>query len=273
MQWDWLRSLPGACAARGSSSNCVRPESGSLGLHAVSADHMRTFWDARAREDAYFFVDNRRGYGDPELQSFWTEGEQDLDRILEMFGAEVRSTDTVLDIGCGVGRLTRPLAARAAQVYGIDISAEMLDRARVHHSDLTNVHWLHGDGRSLQPVADASIDACVSHVVFQHIPDPSITIGYFREMGRVLKGGGWAAFQVSNLAAAHKRRRGARARFDRLRSLIGRTPGGQEDPAWLGSAVDLDELCAAGLGAGLAIQRVSGKGTLFCLVFAKCVAS
>jgi SAM-dependent methyltransferase len=235
----------------------------------VEADHMQVFWDERAREDAYFFVDNRRAYQDPALENFWAEGERDLDRILGMFGLSVEPTDTVLDIGCGVGRLTRPLASRASHAYGIDISAEMLERAQRHHADLRNVEWLHGDGRTLQPVSDTSIDVCVSHVVFQHIPDPQITMGYVREMGRVLKAGGWAVFQVSNSAAAHESQRGAKAHLGKLRSAIGRAPAGQHDPAWLGSAVDLDELRDVGRGSGLGVERVIGEGALMCMVLAR----
>ncbi len=230
---------------------------------------MQVFWDQRAREDAYFFVDNRRVYRDPELESFWTEGEQDLRRILGMFDVVIDPMDTVLDIGCGVGRLTRPLALRARHVYGIDISAEMLARAGRHHEGVENIEWLHGDGSSLQPVADASVDVCISHVVFQHIPDPQITMGYVREMGRVLKVGGWAVFQVSNSTAAHESQRGAKAQLGKLRSAIGRAPAGQHDPAWLGSAVDLEELRDVGRGRGLEVERVIGEGTLMCMVLGR----
>lgn len=231
------------------------------------------FWDERAREDAYFFVDNRRAYRDPELDSFWTEGRQDLDRILEMFDVEIRATDTMVDIGCGVGRLTRPLAARAERVYAIDISAEMLARAREHHAHMTNVEWLQGDGSSLRPIPDSSADACVSHVVFQHIPDPRVTLGYVTEMGRVLKPGGWAAFQISNSPVAHGAQRGPRAHLDRLRALIRPAPGGQRDPAWLGSAIDLGELRDAGRRSGLEVERIFGQGTLFCMVFCRRVSA
>jgi SAM-dependent methyltransferase len=145
----------------------------------------------------------------------------------------------------------------------------MLTRARRHNPHLANVTWVHGDGFSLAGVEDGSVDACVSHVVFQHIPDPAIVLGYVREMGRVLRGGGWAAFQVSNdpgihLPATYGGHLGRVRGF--LLGLLGRAPRGQADPAWLGSAVDLDELTAAAEGAGLTIDRVEGAGTQFCLI-------
>jgi len=42
---------------------------------------------------------------------------------------ELASTDTALEIGCGLGRITRVLAARAQRVLALDISEEMLARA------------------------------------------------------------------------------------------------------------------------------------------------
>src|SRR3954470_2705623 len=159
---------------------------------------MGRFWDARAREDAFYFVDNTGTYRDADVERFWAEGRRNLDTVLGVLGAEVHAQDVVLDVGCGVGRLTRVLAERAAHVHAIDVSAEMLEQARELNARLTNVTWHHGDGTTLNPIADASVDAVVSHVVFQHIPDPQVTLGYVREMGRVLRPGGWAAFQISN---------------------------------------------------------------------------
>jgi len=225
---------------------------------------MREFWDARAREDAYFFVDDRRVYGDPVLARFWADGERDLDHLLGLLGVDVGRADTALDIGCGVGRLTRVLAGRARHVYGIDVSNEMLELAACHHRELANISWVLGDGLSLGGIEDRSVDACVSHVVFQHIPDPAITLGYVREIGRVLAPGGWAGFQVSNDPGVHAAR-GA----GRVSALRRRAPRGRDDPAWIGSAVDLDELRSVASGAGLEVERVTGAGTQFCLVLVR----
>jgi SAM-dependent methyltransferase len=224
---------------------------------------MGAFWDARAREDAFYFVDNTGTYRDADVARFWAAGERDLDAVLAAAGAAVQPDDVVLDIGCGVGRLTRVLAGRAAHVHAIDVSAQMLDQAREHNAHLTNVTWHHGDGTTLHPVEDDSIDAVVSHLVFQHIPDPEITLGYVREMGRVLKPGGWAVVQVSNDPELHRATIGLR---DRLKAALGRAPKGQDEPQWLGSAVDLQDITAAALEGGLDIGQVVGEGTQFCYV-------
>jgi SAM-dependent methyltransferase len=230
---------------------------------------MREFWDERAREDALFFVDTRRTYRSVEVDGFWEGGERDLDRLLTVAGARLRPSDVALDIGCGVGRLTRAIARRTAFVYAIDVSPEMIDLARSYNRDLDTVEWIVGDGVSLRPLRDSSVDVCLSHVVFQHIPDPEITLGYIAEIGRLLKPAGWAAFVVSADPRVHRRRRIGHTLRGRIGAALGRAPRGQADPAWLGSAVELDALRAVAAGSGLELDRVEGEGTQFCLVRAR----
>lgn len=225
---------------------------------------MERSWDARAREDAFWFVDSRLRYGAPDEQAFWEGGEQALDRLLGVLGAQLPAGGTVVDVGCGLGRLTRPLASRAARVLAIDVSSEMLDQARGLNAQLENVEWLHGDGETLRPIADASVEACISHVVFRHIPDPAITLGYVREMGRVLRPGGFAAFELSNDPEPHRKRQ--LPRRDRLAAALGRAPRAITDPTWLGSYVDLWDLRRAAAEAGLEVLRTDGEGTEFCAV-------
>jgi SAM-dependent methyltransferase len=228
--------------------------------------HAEQFWDARAREHALFYVDNTLDYADPDVERFWAGGEEALEGLLHELDVTVGDTDEIVEIGCGVGRLTRGLAARAAHVTALDVSAEMLARARELNPHLENVSWLHCDGRSLAGVADASANGCVSHVVFQHLPDPELTLGYVREMARVLRPGGWTAFGVSTDPAVHRPRRRLRWRLAALRR---RGPRGQEHPAWLGSSVPLDQLEATAAGAGLEVERIRYPGTQFTLVQAR----
>jgi SAM-dependent methyltransferase len=224
---------------------------------------MRRFWDERAREDAFFFVDDRLDYRHPDLDSFWRGGEEALDGLLGACGVSLAGDDDVVEVGCGAGRMTRAIAARARSVKAVDVSQEMLDVAHRMNPQLANVDWLHGDGTSLAALAGASADVCVSHVVFQHIPDPQVTLGYVREMGRVLRPGGWTAFQVSNDPTIHHPRPGPRTPPWRRR------PRGQTSPAWLGAAVELDDLRAAAADGGMTLEHLTGAGTQFCLVLAR----
>lgn len=231
-----------------------------------SREKMEEFWDGRAREDAYFFVDDRVEYGAGASDAFWAGGVDALDRVLGTLQAEIDPGDDVVEIGCGVGRMTRPLAARARAVTAVDISAEMLAIARRENERLPNVTWLQGDGIDLAGVAPASADACLSFVVFQHVPDPRITLGYVREMGRVLRAGGWSAFQISNAPEIHRPAEGEGGIRRRLARAAGRAPRGRDHPAWIGSPVDLAQLRAVAGESGLTLERVVGEGSQFCLV-------
>jgi len=224
------------------------------------------FWDERARENAFYFVDNRLDYRNSDAEAFWAGGYEVLARILKMVELEIAPRETVLDIGCGVGRMTRALAAKADRVIAIDVSGEMLARAREMNPQLTNVEWIHGDGRSLRPVDDAAVDACFSWVVFQHVPDREVIFDYIREMARVLKPGGWTVFHVSTSPTVHDARPGI---GQRLKGALRIGPRGQADPAWLGSSVDTRALRRVLTTSGLDIEVMLKPNTQFTTVRAR----
>jgi SAM-dependent methyltransferase len=232
----------------------------------VRASAARRFWDSRAEEDAFFFVDDRLEYGSPDLERFWAEGEKDLETLLESVGAQLAPSDDAVDIGCGVGRLSRAMAERVRSVRAIDVSPRMLERARKHNADLDNVTWLLGDGTSLAGIESRSADAVVSHVVFQHIPDPEVTLGYVREIGRVLRPGGWGAFQISNDLGRHGPVGLVEKLRTRARELARRGPRGMASPYWRGSGVELGALRDAAGVASMDVERVVGEGTKWCIV-------
>jgi SAM-dependent methyltransferase len=226
----------------------------------------RRYWDERARENALFYVDNEIEYHEPDLDTFWRRGEEVVELMLDMVGLEIRRDESVLDIGCGVGRLTRALARRAGHVYGLDVSPQMLQLAEEHNGQLDNVTWLQGDGRGLGPLDDASVDGCFSHVVFQHIPDPAITLNYVREMGRVLRPGGWALFQVSTDPRIHRPDAGLR---ERVRAMVTRRFRRGRDESWWGSAVDVGLLRTAAEDGSLEIEALLGENSQFTTVYAR----
>lgn len=227
---------------------------------------MGAFWDARARENAPFFVESRLDYADPDLAAFWASGEEAVAALERELGFEIGCGEQVVEIGCGIGRLTRVLTQRSVQVRALDVSAEMLARAEALHTSASTdgeVRWLLGDGHSLAGIEDASADGVLSHVVFQHLPDPELTYGYVAEIGRVLRPGGWAAFQVSTDPTVHRPRRRLGAR---VRAAARRGPRGTAHPAWLGCAVDLERLLAVGKDNGMGLAAASGAGTQFTLL-------
>src|SRR3954471_6836944 len=86
----------------------------------VSGVESERYWDERARENALYFVDNEVGYDDPDTEAFWLRGEGVVQKMIDLVGLTTAPQEVIVDIGCGVGRLTRALAERAAHVYGVD---------------------------------------------------------------------------------------------------------------------------------------------------------
>lgn len=151
-----------------------------------AAERMRSDWDARAREDAAWYIAAAESRG----IHFELSGLRDAFQILEDLHPHLRADMRVLEIGCGIGRLMQYLAVVFAEVHGIDVSPEMVARARERLARFPNAHPIAGDGRSLRPYADASFDLIVSHVVFQHVPEKEIVRSYVAEARRVLRPGG-----------------------------------------------------------------------------------
>jgi len=107
--------------------------------------------------------------------------------------AGVRAGDRVLDVACGTGVVSVTAARLGARVTGLDLTPELLERARENARVAgVDVEWLEGDAEHL-PFEDASFDVVLSQ--FGHIfaPRPEVAIG---EMLRVLKPGGMIAFST-----------------------------------------------------------------------------
>lgn len=162
---------------------------------------MRADWDRRARENAAFYICTTAAES-PE--AFAASGERDLsEQVLD--GLEVLPSWRVLEIGCGIGRLLRPLSKRVARAVGVDVSEEMVRRGREYCADRPNV-VLHRTDGSLPFLAGGEFDFVFSHIVFQHLPRKSYAEKYLREAHRVLKPGGILRVQVDGRARQFFRR-------------------------------------------------------------------
>lgn len=106
---------------------------------------------------------------------------------------QLSSGASLLDVGCGPGTITMDLAEWVApgSVVGIDRSPEVIERARdaAEARALSNLTFEVGDVYDLE-FEDGSFDVVYAHQVLQHLSDPTRAL---REMGRVLRDGGWLA--------------------------------------------------------------------------------
>src|ERR1700742_2218784 len=96
------------------------------------AGRMRADWNARAREDAGYYVAFGRKDQSPE-EFFATAAEvvKGLRWELRRLPAD-RGPLTALEIGCGPGRLLRPMSSNFLEIHGVDVSDEMVDLARAN---------------------------------------------------------------------------------------------------------------------------------------------
>ena len=105
--------------------------------------------------------------------------------------ASLKTGDTVLDLGSGAGFdafLTSPKVGLSGKVIGVDITDEMLKKARENakKGGYTNVEFRKGDIEDL-PVTDKTVDVIISNCVINLAPDKAKV---FKEAYRVLKTGG-----------------------------------------------------------------------------------
>ncbi len=152
---------------------------------------MQREWEQRAQSDSFGYIG--RGYAETDAK-FWSSGETDLTDLI-LRDIELSPAASAVEIGCGVGRLVRPLSKRVAHATGVDIAPGMISQGRELLSDLPNAH-LHATDGSLEVLEDNSQDFVFSFVVFQHIPSKQAIIRYIQESARVLKPGGVFKFQV-----------------------------------------------------------------------------
>lgn len=113
----------------------------------------------------------------------------------------IKPEDTILEIGCGIGRVGQALAPLCKEWIGCDVSPHMLGHARQRLAAFDNVRFVEISGFDLRSIADASIDLVYCTVVFMHL-DEWERYKYILEAGRALKPGGRIFVDNFNLRSA-----------------------------------------------------------------------
>jgi len=161
-------------------------------------ERMRADWNERALEDAHYFVAfGRREQDEAEFLATAADVVRRFERELRRLPPEQRCA--ALEIGCGPGRLMRPLSRYFTEIRGVDVSDEMVRAAQERLGDVPNARVFLNDGCSLAGFAEESFDFVYSYAVFQHIPSRSIVFDYLREAWRVLRPGGYLHCQLNGL--------------------------------------------------------------------------
>ncbi len=171
-----------------------------------SIEQSKKKWTKLAQEDAKYFV-----LSDPDRQNeekFRASGKEDFESLIlkdEFLQDRLKkiSVKTVLEIGCGVGRITEFIAGSFEKVYAVDISGEMIKKLKNRLQGISNIKAFETDGVSL-PLEDDSVDFVFSYIVFQHMPSREVVGKNFEEVSRVLKKKGIFKVQVRGTKAPKK---------------------------------------------------------------------
>ncbi len=116
--------------------------------------------------------------------------------------------NAILEIGCGTGKNTRFLSQIGGNIFALDFSKGMINKAKEKVGS-TNVNYCVTDLRSVWPCKAGSFELVTCNLVLEHIEDLSPV---FSEAFRVLKNGGH--FYISELHP-FRQYQGKKARFER----------------------------------------------------------
>lgn len=157
-----------------------------------SRAHRQAWQDWGAVNPLYSILTDPRYRHGGDVDEFLATGEGTIAQFL----AEVdrlglcRERRRALDFGCGVGRLTAPLARRFGEVVGVDVAESMLAMARRLHASVPNCRFVHNDADDLSQFAGTSFDLVISLFVLQHLDSDHAIEALLAELVRVLAPGG-----------------------------------------------------------------------------------
>ena len=157
-------------------------------------------WNELAELDPYWAILTAPGtrFGAWDSEAFFATGAREIDGVMHHAAqlGHPQSRARALDFGCGLGRLTRPLAGHFDECVGVDISEGMVEQARRLNADVPGASFVVNAAGDLRCFDDQSFDLVYSVIVLQHVPDRDAITSYIAEFCRVLRPGGLALFQL-----------------------------------------------------------------------------
>ena len=148
-------------------------------------------------DTSYYVAYGRRGQSDAEFLAAATGVVNDLEAELGRLKAEERGNWRALEIGCGSGRLMRPMSRHFLEIHGVDVAGDAIRQARENLLDVPHAHPREIHGTSLEDFADQSFDFIYSFALFPYIPSRELVVAFLREIHRVLRPGGLARLQFN----------------------------------------------------------------------------
>jgi ubiquinone/menaquinone biosynthesis C-methylase UbiE len=139
--------------------------------------------DGRLEREQNFWKATAEGYDEWIANEFQDQYEVNWDVLTKYIHPTLR----VLDVGCGPGDLSIRIAQRCQEVWGVDVTPEMIRIAEEKSgSEPANVHFHQADACDL-PFENGTFDTVMSVNALQAMYRPEMALA---EMSRVLKPGG-----------------------------------------------------------------------------------
>lgn len=189
----------------------------------MSIGGLRQDWDDLAQIDPLWAIlsdPGRRNHG-WTLAEFFDTGQDEVSDLLETARELGRPLGwkRALDFGCGVGRVTRALAARFDECWGVDISDVMIEEARRLNREARNCHFAANVEQTLRSFPSGSFDLVYSNIVLQHQPSPQAALRYVDQFLRVASPDGLIVFQLPSSIPLANRLQPRRRAYALLRAL------------------------------------------------------
>ncbi len=141
----------------------------------------KKLWDKLAKSNSRYYVASFKGKGITE-EEFIESGREDYKNLI-LNDELIEKNGIILEVGCGIGRMTQFMRYDFNKVIGIDISGEMIRQAKKR---LRGAEFIETDGLTI-PLPNNSIDFAFSYLVFQHFKTKEMLESNFNEVYRVLK--------------------------------------------------------------------------------------
>ena len=161
-------------------------------------------WTAIAEQTPFWGVLSLKEYEGKELEEearlkFYASGEEfvgNLFSLIRNYFEPEFAPATILDFGCGVGRLLVPFAKRCLHATGIDIAPEMrrICEEHAHAAGITNIRVCASDDEITQ--TSEQYDLVNTYIVIQHIP-PERGIFIINSLCQKIKIGGYGSIQLT----------------------------------------------------------------------------
>lgn len=158
-----------------------------LEKHFFPANKQKEHWEGLANKNSRYYINSDFGKGITE-DEFTQSGREAYNKLIAQ-DKLLKDKKSIVDYGCGTGRLTQFMAKDFKKVIGIDISNKMISEAKAKFDKLKNVEFYENDGQSIL-LPDNSVDIVFAYLVFQHIKKRPMVQNAFKDIFRVLTPGG-----------------------------------------------------------------------------------